>query len=122
MDDRAMLGRTGEKRAEKFLKRNGYRIVTRNYRCPAGEIDLVALDGRTVVFAEVKTRADRQHADPQDAVNSAKQYRLIKTAMHFIAKTGSQGRSYRFDILAITSSDAKKMDIEHFKDAFAPAY
>ena len=121
MDDRAGLGRAGEKRAERFLRRHRYRIVTRNYRCPTGEIDLVALDGRTVVFVEVKTRADREHADPQDAVNSAKQRRLLKSAEFFLRQTDSQDRPCRFDVIAITLDDDAEMKVEHITDAFAPS-
>jgi len=121
MDDRAGLGRAGEKRAERFLRRQRYRIVTRNYRCPAGEIDLVALDGRTVVFVEVKTRTDGQYADPQDAVNPAKQRRLLKSAEFFLRQTDSQERPCRFDVIAITLGGEAEMKVEHITDAFGPS-
>jgi putative endonuclease len=75
MDIRSILGRSGERRAEKYLRRQGYRLVARNYRCPIGELDLIFLDGKTVVFVEVKTRTGAEHADPQDAVNRGKQDR-----------------------------------------------
>lgn len=121
MDDRAGLGRSGEKHAERFLRRKlGYRIVTRNYHCPTGEIDLIALDGRTVVFVEVKTRSDREHADPQDAVNSVKQRRLLQSAEAFLRHTDSQDRACRFDVIAITLDDNRNMQIEHIEDAFGP--
>ena len=121
MDDRAGLGRAGEEHAERFLRRRrGYRIVTRNYRCPAGEIDLIALDGRTVVFVEVKTRADREHADPQDAVNPAKQRRLLRSAEFFLRQTQSQDRACRFDVVAIALDAGGNMQTEHIEDAFVP--
>lgn len=118
MDDRAGLGRKGEKYAERFLRRRRYRTVTRNYRCPAGEIDLIALDGQTIVFIEVKTRRSREHADPQDAVNPGKQRRLWRSAQFFLQQTGSQDRPCRFDILAITLNAETKMEVEHIPDAF----
>lgn len=118
MDDRAGLGKAGEKRAERLLRRKGYRIVTRNFRCPAGEIDLIALDGRDVVFVEVKTRADAEHADPQDAVNLGKQRRLTRSARYFLQKTDATDRACRFDVIAITASERKRMHVEHFIDAF----
>ena len=121
MDDQAGLGRVGEKHAGRFLRRKRYRIVTRNYRCPAGEIDLVALDGKTIVFVEVKTRTDRQHADPQDAVNQSKQRRLSRSADFFLRQTGSEDRSCRFDVIAITRKDDTKVEIEHIIDAFIPS-
>lgn len=120
MSDLAGVGRAGEKQAERFLKRSGYRIVTRNYRCDGGEIDLVALDGKTIVFVEVKTRSGDEHADPQDAVTSEKQRRVIRAAKAFIQQTHSQGRSCRFDVVAITLAGKKTACIEHFRNAFSP--
>ena len=119
MSDLAQLGKAGERRAERFLRKLGYRSVTRNYRCSTGEIDLVALDGRTIVFVEVKTRTGAEHADPQDAVTSVKQKRLISAAKAFIQQTHSQGRACRFDIVAITMADNKSEKIEHFQNAFS---
>ncbi len=120
MDDRAGLGRSGEQQAVRFLQRRRFRIVTRNYRCPLGEIDVVALDGRTVVFVEVKTRSDRVHADPEDAVNFVKQERLFQAARFFLRQTRSEDRACRFDVIAITRSADDGMEIEHIPDAFAP--
>jgi len=122
MDDRANLGKTGEKRAAKFLRKKRYKIVTRNYHCPAGEIDLVALDGDIVVFIEVKTRSDADHADPEDAVNFHKQKRMARCARFFLQHTGSEGRACRFDVIAITLNDGTDMEIEHFEDAFQPKW
>jgi len=120
-DERARLGRAGEHEAARFLKRKGYRIVTRNYRCSAGEIDLVALDGGMVVFVEVKTRTDCEHADPQDAVTPEKQHRLMRAARNFILQTQSQGRDFRFDIVAVVWPTAGPVRVEHFVNAFSPA-
>jgi putative endonuclease len=121
MSDLARIGRVGEKQAERFLKRNGYRMVTRNYSCDGGEIDLVALDGRTVVFVEVKTRSSDEHADPQDAVTPEKQRRLIRAAKAFIQQTRSQDRACRFDVVAITLAGDKPGRIELFRNAFGPS-
>ena len=121
MDDRAGLGRTGEKRAERFLRRQGFRIVTRNYTCPGGEIDLVALDGETVVFVEVKTRTDRDHAEPHEAVNGPKQRRLARAARFFLAQTEGLDRACRFDVIAITRETPRRLHVEHFPEAFVPA-
>jgi putative endonuclease len=118
MDDRAALGRAGEKESERFLRRLGYRIVCRNYRCPGGEIDLVALDDKTIVFVEVKTRTGREHADPEDAVNPAKRRHMIASAKYFIRQTNSHGRACRFDILALTVNQNGTLDVEHFPSAF----
>jgi putative endonuclease len=121
MDDRAALGRVGEREAERFLRRLRYRIVTRNYRCAPGELDLVALDGQMIVFVEVKTRSDADHADPQDAVTPVKQQHLTRAAEFFLRYTHSEHRPCRFDVLAITCKSDGGFAIEHFIDAFAPA-
>lgn len=118
MDDRAELGRKGEKQAERLLRRRHYRIVCRNYRCPAGEIDLVVLDGKTIVFVEVKTRSGDEHADPADAVNPHKQRRLSRSARCFIQQTRSQGRACRFDVVTVVVQPDNKMDIQHYQNAF----
>lgn len=121
MDDIAQLGRTGERAAEKYLRRLRYRTVVRNYRCPAGEIDLVMLDGSVIVFVEVKTRSSREHADPQDAVNPVKQRQIARAARYFLQQTRSLERTWRFDVIAISLDDDGQMNIEHFPEAFAPA-
>lgn len=118
MDDRAELGKAGERYAARYLRRLGYRLVTRNYRCPMGEIDLVVLDRHIIVFVEVKTRSSDELADPEDAVTPEKQWRLTRSAQCFIRQTRSSGRACRFDVVALTLDDAERMSVEHFKSAF----
>ncbi|HOW70866.1 MAG TPA: YraN family protein [Phycisphaerae bacterium] len=118
MDDRAELGRAGERRAARFLRQLGYRLVARNYRCPLGEIDLVVLDRHIIVFVEVKTRTSDEYAAPEDAVTLEKQRRLSRSARFFIRQTRSGGRPCRFDVVAITLGDAGRMSVKHFKSAF----
>ena len=119
MTDLTQLGQAGERHAERFLRKLGYRTVTRNYRCSTGEIDLVVLDGKMIVFVEVKTRTGAEHADPQDAVTRIKQQRVISAAKAFIQQTRSQGRACRFDVVAITMAGEKPGKIEHFPNAFS---
>jgi len=121
MDLRSILGRSGERQGERFLRRKGYRIVARNYRCPPGEIDLIALDGTTVVFVEVKTRSGDEHADPQDAVTPAKQQHIVRSAQWFLRQTRSEHRASRFDVLAIIRLADHSFRFEHFIDAFTPS-
>jgi putative endonuclease len=104
----------------KYLRRKGYRLVSRNYRCPAGEIDLIVLDGEVVVFVEVKTRTGSAHADPQDAVNSTKQRHIAQAARFFLRQSDSLDRPFRFDVIAITVDAHGQMNIDHFEDAFIP--
>ena len=122
MDERSVLGQVGEKHAARFLRRQGYRIVKRNYRCPVGEIDLITLDGDMIVFVEVKTRSSREHADPQDAVTPTKQRRLTRSAKSFLTLTDSLERACRFDVIAITLDGRKPLEIEHIQDAFPPRF
>ena len=100
-DERKALGAAGEKVAERFLRRQRYTIVDRNYRTPAGEIDLVALDGQTVVFVEVKTRTGTAHGSPFDAVDGRKQRQIIRAARHFLAAKRLLDRPARFDVVGV---------------------
>jgi len=120
-DDRAELGRRGEKMASRFLKKLGYAILATNYECPGGEIDLIALDGEEVVFVEVKTRTGEQAADVEEAVNPVKQRRLAMAARHYLACTpAAADRPCRFDILGIICGEQGDPKIRHIADAFVP--
>jgi len=96
------LGRRGEDCAARYLRRKGLRIVARSVRLPQGEIDLVALDGQTVVFVEVKTRRDHRAGRPEDAVDDRKQQKLIRLAKAFLTRHDLFGHACRFDVVAIT--------------------
>jgi putative endonuclease len=120
-DDRANLGRRGEKLAMQFLKKLGYGIVTTNYRCTGGELDLIALDGDELVFVEVKTRRSEEAADVEEAVNPVKQRRMAFAAKHYLAcKPAAQDRPCRFDILGIVCEDDRNTTVRHLPDAFVP--
>ena len=115
------LGLRGERAAEKFLKRLGYKIVARQERSPGGEKDLVAVDGRTVVFCEVKTRASHAAGPPASAVDEDKQRRMTRWALGYLRRHGLLEFSSRFDVIAITWPDGvKRPAIEHFRNAFPP--
>lgn len=115
------LGRRGEMAAERHLKRLGYTIVRRSQRSSAGEIDLVAVDDRTVVFVEVKTRASHDKGHPAEAVDRRKQERLTRLALAFLKRHGLLEHSSRFDVVAVTWPDGtRRPTIEHFKNAFEP--
>ncbi len=95
------LGRRGERAAEKYLKRNGYRVVARNFRASGAEIDLVAIDGETLVFVEVKTRRSRAGGAPEEAVDARKQLRMRRAAEAFSVQYRIGERELRFDIVAV---------------------
>lgn len=113
--------RRGERAAGRFLKRQrGHRILAANYRCPAGEIDLVTLDGDTVVFVEVKTRSSDKAAQPYDAVGYHKRRRLENAARYYLMQQRAQHRPCRFDVVSIVWPPKGAPIIEHFEDAFRP--
>ena len=93
-------GAAGEAAAEDFLKLSGYRIVARHVRTKVGELDLVALDGETLCFIEIKARATAEFGRAIEAVGPQKQRRLAKAALLFLAQIRSQ-RPCRFDVLGL---------------------
>lgn len=113
------LGRRGEDAAARFLTRLGYQIVARGERGGLGEIDLVAVDGRVVVFVEVKTRRAHATGHPVEAVDDNKQRRLTRLALSWLRRHDLLENSSRFDIVAVTWPDDQCPPlIEHFKNAF----
>jgi len=95
-------GRAGEDLAAAWYARHGYRLLARNWRCPAGEIDLVVGRGRLVVVAEVKARRSDAFGPAAAAVGPDKQRRLRRLAAEWLAGTGVRGVEVRFDVVAIT--------------------
>jgi len=113
------LGQRGERAAAKYLKRLGYKIVARGAKQGRGELDIVAVDGRTVVFVEVKTRQSDQAGSPAEAVDRHKQERLSRLALAYLKRHGLLENSARFDVIAITWPDgAKRPTLEHIQNAF----
>ncbi len=115
------LAERGERAAAQYLKRSGYRIVAQRSRSRLGEIDLVAIDGRTVVLVEVKTRASADEDSPAEAVDFQKQRRLTRAGLGWLKSHGLLEYRARFDVVAITwSASTKKPSIRHFENAFEP--
>lgn len=102
-DPRHRFGRFGEERAAAYLRGVGLEILARNVRTAQGEIDLVALDGDTVVFVEVKSR---RRTSGLEAVDPRKQRRLSRLALAFLARAGWLDRPARFDVVAVDSAGA----------------
>jgi putative endonuclease len=114
---RQLTGRAGEDLAASAALAEGYEIVTRNYRCPLGEIDLILQRGDVVVFAEVKTRTGTSFGDAWESVTPSKQNRLKKIALWYTREAGITDRSFRFDVFSI-SNRKDRWDYRWFKDAF----
>lgn len=117
--DRA-AGRRGEDLAHRLLRRQGYRVVARNYRPRSGrgEIDLVAWDAGTLVFVEVKLRATAEYGAPEEAVDREKRRRLEWASREYARQAGVSWERIRFDIVAITTGE--RPSIAHLKNAFRP--
>ncbi len=98
------LGRHGEDIAWEYLKSRGYRILERNYRCRYGEIDLVAKDGETIVFIEVKSRRTAAFGDPEESVSLAKQKKISTVALYYLKDKGLHDRPARFDVVSVLAS------------------
>jgi putative endonuclease len=111
-----LLGREGEDLAARFLTKQGYRILERNYSTRSGEIDLIALHDGDVVFVEVKTRSGDAFGAPELAVNPRKQQRMVKAALAYIKYKKLHQVPCRFDVVAITT--AAEHEVEHIRDAF----
>ena len=121
MNLRFLLGNRGEKTAARFLrKQRNHRILTRNYRCRLGEIDLVTLDGDTVVFVEVKTRTDDSAEDLQEALRPAQWRRIEQAGRHFLARHSLQDQPSRFDLITVFWPSGESPQIEHFQNAHEP--
>jgi len=116
------LGERGEDAAAKFLKHLGYRILARRLDSRLGELDIVAVDGRTIVFVEVKTRRSSDAGHPAEAVDENKQRRLTQAALGYLKAQGLLKYSARFDVVAIIwPTDARRPTIEHYINAFDAA-
>jgi putative endonuclease len=115
------LGERGERAAASHLRRLGYKIVAfRQQRHAIGEADIIAVDGRTVVFVEVKTRRSSHSGHPAEAVGVAKQERLARFALAYLKRHDLLEHAARFDVVAVCWPSEEKPRIEHFKNAFEP--
>ncbi len=112
-----LLGKEGERVAERYLQKKGYTLVERNYRCPAGELDLIVLDRRVVVFVEVKTRTGHGFGSPLEAVEFRKQRKMIQAAQFFLAQKRLQQRDARFDVVGVSWLGRDPV-VEHIENAF----
>jgi putative endonuclease len=114
---RQRLGQTGEDLACRELERRGYAIVARRYRRRGGELDIVARDGATLVFVEVKTREGRAFGEAADAITPFKRRRIAQLALDYMMRHHLSGCPCRFDVVSI-HFDSGKPVIEVFQGAF----
>ena len=112
------VGTYGERVAADYLVAQGMQLIDRNWRCSAGEIDIVLRDGEAIVFAEVKTRRSTGFGTPVEAVTYAKQARLRRLAAIWLAQGDERATEIRFDIVAVLPQRAGAARIEHVRAAF----
>ena len=115
------LGARGERIAVRHLRWRGYRILARNVRLGAYEIDILAREGDTIVFVEVKTRQAGDAVPPEDNVGPAKQNHIRRAARYYHAQYGAPHAYYRFDVVSVTVEPRKKPAVRLFRGAFPDA-
>jgi putative endonuclease len=118
MESNGDTGRAGERLAAKYLLDAGYLVLDKNWRCDRGEIDIVAQDGSTLVFCEVKTRSSNAFGEPIEAVTSLKSGRLRLLAVRWLALQSRNWPDMRFDVIGVMRRPGLTAQIRHIKGAF----
>ena len=114
-----MLGMFGEDLASDYLEKSGFKILERNYRCPLGEIDIVAKEHKTLVFVEVKTRKSDRHGSPLEAIGVQKQKQVLRAVKYYLKEKRFNHGPLRIDVVGVMmgySSDDTQ--IKHIRNAF----
>lgn len=122
VDTRRKLGNRGEKIAAKFLRKQGYQIIEKNYRSRLGEIDIVAKEDESVVFVEVKTRCSTHFGLPEEALSYDKRRRLSKLALGYLAHRRIKDTNCRFDVVSILMDNNRANHVKLIKNAFPAVY
>ncbi|OUQ87964.1 YraN family protein [Brevibacillus brevis] len=123
-DRRRLLGQRGEQLAEGYLVNKGFCIVDRNVRTKRGEMDLIALDGKCLVFIEVRTRSSQSFGTAGESITWKKKQKLRELALEYLQKSAQPIPTFRFDVIAIYTGvstqgeDFMKPVIEHYESAF----
>ena len=114
---RKKLGQRGEELAAAYLEKRSYIVRERNWRCPVGEMDIVAEDGACLVFVEVRTRRGRKYGSPEESVTPAKQAKLVEVAQTYLQEHSWDG-DWRIDVVAVEmTSGGKLLRVELIKNA-----
>lgn len=116
--DRTAIGTRGEDAAAAYLERIGYRIEQRNWRCPIGEIDIIAWDEDELVLVEVKTRRTEKSGSAEEAVSPSKQRRLARLASAYLSSASIGAVAIRFDVIAIRVIADDRALLRHYRSAF----
>ncbi|MDF2532908.1 MAG: YraN family protein [Clostridia bacterium] len=114
-----LLGSFGEDMACSYLQKQGYKILDRNFSCKVGELDIIAMEGDTLAFIEVKCRTGLEYGHPSEAVSYSKQGKIIKAALFFMTKNKLFDYMCRFDVIEVLTDGAKEcIHINLIKNAF----
>ncbi len=112
----AAIGRRGEREAEKLLKKKGYQILARNFRSGRDEIDLICLQGKAVVFVEVRTRAADALVSGYDSINQRKREALKRVCRSYFGIMKPKPITLRFDVVEVEHEEGYVTDARHFED------
>lgn len=118
-DERQRFGETGERVAERWLRKRGWRVLQRRFRAGHRDIDLVAERDGMIAFVEVKARRGTEFGHPVEAVNWKKQNELARSASVWIDRFGRPGEHYRFDVIGVLVT-GERVRVKHVENAFAP--
>jgi putative endonuclease len=118
--EKSDLGKKGEKIARKFLRRRGYRIRALNYSCPGGEIDIIAQEGKTISFVEVRTLSSERYGPPWETITRKKRRSATQAARDYLYRYNLLDRDWRFDFVGIVLREKGSPQIELIRDAFPP--
>lgn len=113
------FGAWGERIAAEYLERQGWSVLARNYRWSRREIDLIARQGCTIAFIEVKTRADESFAHPFESLGLVQRRRIAEVAAAWVREHGVETEVYRFDLISVLRSPAGEVRIDHLPDAWS---
>ncbi|WP_111497298.1 MULTISPECIES: YraN family protein [Marinobacter] len=117
-DGRRRQGQEAEEAAARYLTRKGLKVVTRNFHCRGGELDIVAWDAETLVFVEVRFRGNGSFENPMESVTPNKQQRVIRAASVYLQKQGLWQAPCRFDVIAITPGRWRRFRAQWIQHAF----
>jgi putative endonuclease len=108
-DYKRRLGQRGEDIAVAYLRRQGYLVLDRNWRCPAGELDVVAREGETLAFVEVRTRRGERFGTPEESITPAKGAKLVELAQTYLQEKGLTDQNWRIDVVAVELEQGDKV-------------
>jgi putative endonuclease len=118
MQAKDIVGQYGERVAARLLRDSGLQLLEQNWRCPRGEVDIIARDGAVLVFCEVKTRSSGLFGDPSEAVGPGKAARLRSLALQWLADHPGGWDEIRFDVITVRRRHEKPAQVRHLRGAF----